>query len=74
MDNLVIDNELTTTIINDKSANAASSISEGITDSVPQATLVDDRKTLLDIARLCHCNNESILTHIQNAVRHVHRA
>jgi len=74
MDNLVINDELTTTIINDKSADASSAIGERITDSVPQTALVNDRKPLLDIARLCHSNNASIVTEIQNTVGFVHWA
>src|SRR5215471_9320249 len=73
MDNLVINNKLTTSIVDDKSTDASSAIGEGIADAIPEATLIDNRETLLDITGLCHSDNPSIVTHIQNTVRLVNR-
>ena len=74
VDNLVVNNQLTATIIDDESADASTAITEGIADTVEQIALVNDGKTLLDITSFGHGNNTAILADVQNAVGLVDRA
>ena len=74
MDHLVINSQLAPTIIDDQDTNATSAIGKGLIESRPQSTLVNNRKTLLDLPRLCHSNNSTIITDIKNAVLLENRA
>jgi hypothetical protein len=68
MDNLVIDSQLMTIIIDDKNANAAAAMVESIDKTLPEVALIEDRQTLLDIASLSHGDDAAIVTNIENTV------
>lgn len=68
MDNLVVDSELLAIIVDDKDADAATAVVEGLSKTAEEAALVDDRETLLNIASLGHGNNATILTDVENTV------
>lgn len=74
MDNLVVDSKLAALIANDKDANAATAVAEGVGETVEQAALIKDGKALLDIASLGHGNHTTVVTDIQDAVLLEHRA
>lgn len=74
MDDLVVDNELATTVIDDQSTDAATTLSEGIADAVEETALVDNRETLLDITSLGHGNDAAVFTHVEDTVSLVDRA
>lgn len=68
VDDLIINYQLAATIIDDESTNASATVTEGITDTVKQVTLVNNGEALLDITGLSHGDDSAILTNIQNAV------
>ena len=68
MDNLVVDSKFATAIIDDKNANSATTAVEGLLETIKQAALIKDRKTLLDIASLSHSNDTTVITDVQDAV------
>jgi hypothetical protein len=68
VDDLVVDRELTTLIRNDKNANAATTIVEGICEAAEETALVKDGKTLLDITSLGHGNDTTVIADVQHAV------
>ena len=74
MDDLVVNGQLTSSIVDDQNTNAATAIGERLVESRPQSILVDDRKTLLDIASLGHGDNAAIVTDIEDTVGLEHRA
>jgi hypothetical protein len=68
MDDLVIDSHLLTIVIDDKNADAATTIVERLCQAGEQTALIKDRKTLLDIASLGHGNDGTVLTDVKNTV------
>lgn len=68
MDNLVVDNQLPTTVIDDQCSNAASAVCERCLDLPVEPTLVDDSQALFDITSLGHADDQTIGTYIENAV------
>ena len=68
MDDLVVDDELSATIIDDKSSDAAPTIVKGTGNLGVETTLVNDRQALLDITRLSHADNSTTLLHIKDSV------
>jgi len=68
MDDLVIDSHLLTIVIDDKNADAATTIVERLCQAGEKTALVKDRKTLLDIASLGHGNDGTVLTDVKNTV------
>jgi len=68
MDDLVIDSHLLTIVIDDKNADAATAIVERLCQAGEETALIEDRKTLLDIASLGHGNDGTVLTDIKNTV------
>jgi len=74
MDDLVINSHLLTIVIDDKNADAATTIVERLCQAGEKTTLVKDRKTLLDIASLGHGNDGTILTDVKNTVLLEYRA
>ena len=60
MDDLVVDDELTTAIVDDQSTDAATAVGEGTLDLAEQATVVNDGEALLDVTRLGHTDEETI--------------
>jgi hypothetical protein len=68
MDDLEVNSELSTIVIDDEDADAAATIVEGLGKTLEQTALVKDRKTLLDIAGLGHSDDTVILTDVQDTV------
>ena len=68
MDDLVVHGELTPSIIDDQYTNTATAVGEGVIESRPQSTLINDWKTLLHIASLGHGNNTAVVANVENAV------
>jgi hypothetical protein len=68
VDNLVVDSHLETIVVDDEDADAASAVVEGLCETVEKSGLVEDGKALLDITRLGHGNNATILTDVENTV------
>lgn len=74
MDDLVVDDEFTATIVDDKGTDRATAVSKSIPDALEQTTLGDDRETLLDITGLGHGDQTAVVTEVQDAVGLEHRA
>ena len=74
VNDLHVDDQLPSTIINDQNTNTASAIREGTLDAAEQAALVDDWKSLLDITRFGHAHNLATIVDIQDTVLFEDRA
>lgn len=74
MDDLVVDNKLATTIVDDQSTNTSTALSERFADAVEETALVNDGETLFDVASLGHGNKAGVFAHIKDAVSLVDRA
>lgn len=72
MDELVVNNQLTTTVVDNLGTDATTAISEGVTDSPKEITLGNDGEALLNITSLSHSDNATIITEVQDAVSLVH--
>ena len=68
MDDLVVDNQFSSSIIDDQSSDTSSSIGKRAIDLAVQATLIDDRQTLLNITTLRHADKSAVVTHIQDTI------
>jgi len=68
MDDLVVDSHFLTIIVDDKDADAATTIIERLCQTGEETALVKDGKTLLDIASLGHGNDGVILTNVEDTV------
>jgi len=68
MDDLVVNDKLPATIVDDESSNAAPTIIEGTADLGVETTLIDNWKTLLDITSLGHADNGTTLLYIKDSV------
>lgn len=68
VDDLVVDSHLHTIILNDEDAYTASAVVEGLAEAGVETALVKDGKTLLDITRLGHGDNATVLTDVENTV------
>jgi len=68
VNNLVVDSHLHTIVIDDEDTDAATAVVEGLGQAGDETALVKDGKTLLDIARLGHGNNATVLTDVKNTV------
>jgi hypothetical protein len=68
VDNLVVNSHLHTIVIDDEDADAATAVVEGLCQAGDKTALVKDGKTLLDITRLSHGNNATVLTDVENTV------
>ena len=68
MNDLVVDDQLPSTIVDDECSDAASPTREGTLDLAEQVVVVDDRQTLLDIAALSHAHKTAVITDVQDAV------
>lgn len=68
VNNLVVDSHLHTIIIDDEDTDAASAIVKGLCQAGEKGALVEDGKTLLDIAGLGHGDNATVLTDVENTV------
>jgi len=65
--NLHVDGHLTTVVGDNEDTDAAAARLERLLEAAPQAALVNDREVLLDIARLGHGDDGSLL-HVEDAV------
>lgn len=68
MDDLVVDNELTATVVDDEGTDGTTAVSEGIADTLEEVALGDDIETLLDITALGHGDETVVITEVQDAV------
>ncbi len=68
MDDLIINCQFTASIVDYQDTNTTSTVGEGVVKPGPQTTLVNDWKTLLDIAGLGHCNNATVVTNVEDTI------
>jgi len=68
VNDLVVNSELLSTIVDDEDTNAATSIVEGLGETAKQVALVNDWKTLLDITRFGHGDDASVITDVEDTV------
>lgn len=68
MDDLEVDSELNTIVVDDKDADAATAVIKSLGETLEKTALVKDGKTLLDITSLGHGDNATILTDIEDTV------
>lgn len=68
MDDLVVDSHLHTIVVDDEDTDAASAVVEGLCETGHEGALVEDGKALLDITRLGHGDDATILTDVENTV------
>lgn len=68
VDDLVVDDELTATVVDDEGTDGTTAVSEGIADTLEEVALGDDIETLLDITALGHGDETVIITEVQDAV------
>jgi hypothetical protein len=64
----VVNSKLTAFITENQNSDAATTLVESISEALQQVALVNDRKTLLDIASLGHSNNVSIIADVKDTV------
>lgn len=74
MDDLVVNNQFTSTVVDDKGTDASSAIAVGLTDALEETTLADDREALLNITGLGHGGEETIVMDIEDTVGLVDRS
>ena len=68
VDDLVVDDELAATVVDDEGTDGTTAVSEGIADALEEVALGDDGETLLDIAGLGHGDETVVITEVQDAV------
>jgi hypothetical protein len=68
VDNLVVDSHLHTVVVDDEDTDAASAVVERLCQAVEESALVEDGEALLDVTRLSHGNNATVLTDVKNTV------
>ena len=68
MDDLVVNDQLPTTIIDHQCSNAASAVCESGFDSAIEASLINDPQTLLDVSCLGHADDQTVGAHVEDAV------
>lgn len=68
VNNLVVDSHLETIVSNDKDADGATAVVEGLGETGKETALVKDGKALLDITTLGHGDNATVLTDVKDAV------
>jgi hypothetical protein len=68
VNDLVVNSELLSTIVNDEDTNAATSIVERLGKAAEQIALVNDWETLLDITRLGHGDDTAVITDVEDTV------
>lgn len=68
MDYFVVHSELAASVVDDQDTHTAASIGKRVIESRPQATLVNDRKALLDISGLSHCNHTAIIANVEDTI------
>ena len=73
MNDLHVDSQLASAIINNHDPNRASSISKRVIEVTPESALIDNRQALLHVSSLGHSNDVPVLADIQDAVLLEHR-
>lgn len=68
MDDLVINCQFASSIIDDQNPNTASTIGKSIVEPGPQPALINNWETLLDITSFGHGHDTSIITDVKNTV------
>ena len=68
VDDLVVNDKLPSTIIDDLCPDASPTISERPLNLAVQVSLVDNRESLLDVASLGHANEAAVFAHVEDAV------
>jgi len=68
VNDLVVDSHLEAIVVDDKDADTATAVVEGLGETADEATLVKDGKALLDITALGHGDDATILADIENTV------
>jgi len=68
VNDLVVNRHLETIVIDDQDANGTTAIVKGLGETAEEAALVKDGQALLDITRLSHGNNTTVLTDVENTV------
>jgi hypothetical protein len=68
VNDLVVNDQLRTIFDDAKGADTATAIVESLTNAGEEVALVEDGKTLLDIAALGHSDNTAILADVKNTV------
>jgi hypothetical protein len=68
VDDLVVDSHLHTIVVDDEDTDAASAVVKRLCETVEESGLVEDGKALLDITRLGHGDDATILTDVENTV------
>ena len=68
MDDFVVHCELTASVVDNQYPHAPAAVGEGLVESRPQSTLVNDGKTLFDVASLGHSDDTAVVTDIKDAV------
>ena len=68
MDNLVVHRQLFAPVIDYENSDASPPTGENIVEPRPEASLVNNRKPLLDISCLCHGNHPAVIAYVKNAV------
>jgi hypothetical protein len=68
VDDLVVNDQLSATVVDDQRSYAASAICESGLNLAIKPTLIDDSEAFLDIASLGHADDPAIRAHIKNAV------
>ena len=68
VDDLVVNNQLAATVVDDQSANAAAALGVGVTDTAEEVALGNDGQTLADVTGLGHGNDGVVVTEVQDAV------
>ena len=68
MDDLVVDDELTATVVDDKGTDGATAVGEGVADALEQLALADDGEGLLDVTSLGHGGQGAVSVDVENAV------
>lgn len=74
VDDLVVNDELTASVVDDNSADGATALTVGLADTVEEVTLGNDLETLADVTGLGHGDDGLVLVDVQDAVGLVDRA
>jgi len=68
VNNFVVHNEFTAVIAENKHADAATAIVEGIANAVGKAALIKNWKVLLDVSSLGHSNDVTLITDVEDTI------
>jgi hypothetical protein len=68
VNDLVVDSHLHTIVVDDEDADAATAVVERLCETTEETALVKDGKALLDITRLGHGDNATVLADVENTV------